>query len=257
VRRGDNISWYEATAVIKIGYCGFHVPGSDEKSLFRGENLKTISSFLDAKFIPFETQTMYFPDLHAVGKFLRSHPDFVLGQSQQENPFVIGEIGIWASWYVALSKFVESDLDWLLIFEDDLWMTGPESVELVDLIFSQYLPDDADFVTFNAFEGEFKLYNEDMDVNGYLAHRFQTCNLGLTSVSKRAAREILGKIKSGIDDPIDLYLCSESFKVKAYSLKPHIQAQKISLYNREWIGSTITPDGVEPKYVPFPFPTDI
>jgi hypothetical protein len=243
--------------MLKIGYCGFHVPGSDEKSLFRDNNKKEVCSLLDIKFLHFETETIFFSNLNSLGLFLGDNPDFVLQESQDVEPFVLGEIGIWGSWYKTLIKFIASDLDWLIIFEDDLWLAGAESVELIDLIFSQYLPEDSNFLTFHAFESEFKFYAPDMDVNPYLARRFQDCNLGLTAVSKNAAREILDKIKSGIDNPIDLYLFSSEFQSKVYSLIPSVQTGKISLFNRQWIGSTIKPDNVEPKYVPFPFPTDI
>ncbi|NBW04154.1 MAG: hypothetical protein EBR87_10700 [Cytophagia bacterium] len=240
--------------MIKIGFCGFHVPGTDEKSMFRLNNQQNLISLLSSRFIQHETPTAFFPTLVSLGEFLKAHPGFTLRESRNVEPFIIGEIGIWASWYLALSSFVKSNLDWLIIYEDDLWLGGLETIEFIEKIFSDNLPLDCDFLALTALEGEFFLHNEELNVNQYLSERFQSCCLGLSAVSKKAAHYILEKMESGIDNPIDLFIFSKEFALKTYSLIPTQQVgAQISLYNQKWMGSTINlRDSADPIYVPFP-----
>jgi len=238
----------------KVGFCGFHVPGTDEKSVFRLNNHQNLASLLGSKFIELETQTIFFPSLNSLSGFLNTHPDFILLESRSVEPFTIGEIGIWASWYTALLSFIQSDLDWLIVYEDDLWLGGLESVAFIEKILQDFLPTDSDFLALSVLEGEFFLHKEDQVINQYLSERFQTCCLGLSAISKKAARRILEKIKSGIDDRIDFFLFSDEFGLKTYSLIPTQQVNaQISLYNQKWIGSTIyLCETNNPVYVPYP-----
>jgi GR25 family glycosyltransferase involved in LPS biosynthesis len=240
--------------MIKIGFCGFHVPGTDEKSIFRLNNRQYLISLLSSRFIHHETQTAFFPSLDDLRQFLKNHPDFTLRESKNVEPFIIGEIGIWASWYLALSSFMQSDLDWLIIYEDDLWLGGLETIEFIDNVMREYLPPDADFLALSALEGEFHLHREELNVNQYISERFQECCLGLSAISKKAAYCMLEKMKIGIDNPIDLYIFNKEFGQKSYSLTPTQQvAAQISLYNQKWLGSTINfRKSDSPIYVPYP-----
>ena len=238
----------------KIGFCGFHVPGEDEKSIFRLNNQQTLISLFRTKFVEHQTETVYFPSLENLYDFLKAHPNFKVLESRNVEPFIIGEIGIWGSWYLALSSFIHTDLDWLVIYEDDLWLGGLETVAYIDEVIRSLPPLEADFLALSALEGEFFMYDEEIKINQYFTKSFQSCCLGLSVISKKAALYILEKIKRGIDNPIDLFIFGEEFELNIYSLIPTEQVRvQISLFNQKWLGSTINlRKSDNPIYVPYP-----
>ena len=143
--------------------------------------------------------------------------------------FMKGEIGIWLSTVLALRKFLESDFDSLLLFEDDVIFEEGT----VDLI-KHYLPKIPHFFDFFFLytpENQFSIYGRKRHFMAYLRKNFffddpvkltgayQHWSTAAYVISKNGAARLLISIQNEITLPIDWHILRGDFK--SFSFKPN------------------------------------
>ena len=226
---------------LKVCYNYFHVPGVDEKSLFRKGVVESVSNELKKIATPLDSPTISWTDIQELKSFLKLNPGVKFFKPDMRRDFFIGEIALTSGWFLALTRFLGSDNNLLLIFEDDLWLNNEQSAginHLQEII--KKLPNDADLLFLYSPEDCFKLYAPDLDVNGLLCKHFSTWSTAFMLLTRVGAEKILTLFQEGVDRPLDSFLI-ESQKLIRYCLKPETQVNFISVYQRQWLGSTIDP----------------
>jgi len=113
-----------------------------------------------------------------------------------------GEIGLWASNLLTFKKFLESDYEYLFVFEDDVVL----ETNFFDLFekYKNQLPDDFDLFTLHTRDMEFVRFSGE-EVNGVVP-LYQWWDTGAVFYSRSGVEKILKAVESnGIDCPVDLF----------------------------------------------------
>lgn len=149
-----------------------------------------------------------------------------------------GEIGVWASNWVAWKTFLNTDADYLLLVEDDgVFTWGYE-----DLLhaYMQELPEDWDQFHLWAPVGDRSLF--DIDDHGigktHVCKAYQNWSNTAYVLSRRGAKKLLDDVeKNGITLPLDWLWFKESYRFNfgCYTVTPE---STHLCYNSESVGST-------------------
>ena len=141
-----------------------------------------------------------------------------------------GVLGVWASTYLAYKKFLESDKDVLIIFEDDIVISKNFKViaemymnELMPVwdFFSFFVPDDS---LFSYIETEHDLGEK------FVCKSYQQWSCAGYAISRRGAEKTIADVESrGINCPIDWYIFNfrmkkeeNQIKFNTYTIKPQV-----------------------------------
>jgi GR25 family glycosyltransferase involved in LPS biosynthesis len=186
--------------------------------------------------------------------FVAQNSEFGLNLRNQSRPLKYPEVGLWASNYLAIKEFIDSEYDYLILVEDDTKLE-PDFFEKLNT-YMQEMPSDMD--CFLAYKPENIFYNAGYELLQneeqyhtdseiiWIAHQtWSTCCILLNKVG---AQKILDYINAGISDPIDLFLfgnqqgqydvSSNSRRLKVYSPAKNQPAMaKLEIYK------TIIQDG--------------
>lgn len=144
--------------------------------------------------------------------FILGHNDFNLDLDNQSRPLKYPEIGLWASNFLALKEFIQSEYDYLILVEDDIKLKTDFFTKL-----ESYMDDmPGDMECFLAYKPENIFYNAGYEMlqneaqyhtsssKIWIAH--QTWSTGCIIFNKAGAQKVLNYINNGISDPIDLFL---------------------------------------------------
>jgi len=234
----------------RICYNYFHVPGDDEKSLFRRGVVDAVSGELTSIGEPLNSPTVYWSKKSEALDFLSTNPALNILKPEMRRGFFIGEIALFAGWFLALNAFLLTDYTYLLIFEDDLWFNCEENAALNHLKkVTIDIPENTDIVFLFSPEENFEKYTPELDVSQFFCTTYSNWSTAFTLVTKEGASKILTLFERGIDRPLDALLLGDTGIVK-YALKPEEQYRYFSLYDRTWIGSHIDPSfGLVPKLI--------
>ena len=228
----------------RICYNYFHVPGESEIAQFRFNNAENISRGLESIGNRVITPTYAFQSADDARDFLNQKNIKIL-KSRMTRPFYLTEISLLAGWFSACESFVESEYEYLILFEDDMWVNQDDNAAntMIESILDENLPPDADFINFYTTEGCLPYYKEEYRVNDLLCTPYNLVCCGMILMTKNAAKKLLEKYRVGISAAIDLELFGgHSFGQVIYSLRPEVQAGVFSMWSRNWVGSTIDPE---------------
>jgi GR25 family glycosyltransferase involved in LPS biosynthesis len=151
--------------------------------------------------------------------FLNTNPEFKVN-----NKFKKGEIGVWASNYLAWKKFVDSPYEYLLLFEDDveLYEGFVNSLNF----YMKYLPKDWDiFSVFCADNQRSRYKRKKHYVNESISKGYQDWSMLSYVVSRSGAIKMLEHIKKNeVIDPVDWFIFRNGHKdiFNVYTLSPHV-----------------------------------
>ena len=231
-----------------VCYNYFHVPGGDEISLIRKSVVDSISRELGVISTPLNSLTVQWTDIQECIKFLESNPRLRILKSVMSRDYFIGEIALFAGWFLALSSFVQSEYQTCIIFEGDLWINCENYAALHQLQrILRNLPGDTDLLFIYSPEDNFERYKPEFDISEFFCDNFNTWSTAFTLITKVGAGKVLSLFERGVDLALDGFLLSQP-ELGKYSLKPVQQAQYFSTYDRSWIGSQIDPSmGLVPR----------
>jgi hypothetical protein len=150
------------------------------------------------------------------------------GKRLTQNGFVHGEMGLWIGIIAAVKKFLESDFDILILFEDDIALND-EAIEVSNRyllnpprrfeVFALYTP-----------EGQFHIYGRKRHIWSFIRKRlhdnlqsptriYQDHCTAAIAISRQGGEKLLASIETGINMRVDRHLFSNKFR--AYSFKPN------------------------------------
>lgn len=193
------------------------------------ETLKTLS------FLPrLGSPTIYLNTVDKMDKFCKDTPKFkvntVLDYAQPGETFPpsTGVVGVWASNYTAYKKFLETDKDILLLFEDDIIIS--KNFKTIVESYMRELPVGWDFFSFFVPEDSLFAYQEAEHNTGEknVCISYQQWSCAGYAVSRQGALKAVENVESyGITAPIDWYIFNfrmkheeEQMRFSTFTLKP-------------------------------------
>jgi GR25 family glycosyltransferase involved in LPS biosynthesis len=140
-----------------------------------------------------------------------------------------GVVGVWASNYEAYKAFLETDKEYLIIFEDDVVLSKNFLAVLETYLIE--LPYDWDFFSFFVPDDSLFAYNQSHDIGQlFVCRSYQQWSCAGYVVSRQGAENVLRKVRNqGASAPIDWFIFNFRMKkeenqpvFETYTLKPHV-----------------------------------
>jgi GR25 family glycosyltransferase involved in LPS biosynthesis len=188
------------------------------------------------------SSTMYLNTADKVENFINLHQDFKVNtvedycQPGETFPPSAGVVGVWASNYKAWKRFLESDYDTLIIFEDDIVLS--KNFKFIAEKYLDELMPVWDFFSFFVPNDSFFAYNPQLHDMGdeNICRSYQQWSCAGYAVSRRGAEKAIADVESqGITAPVDWYIFN-------FRMKQEENQAQFSTY-------TVKPD----KYIPIKF----
>lgn len=134
-----------------------------------------------------------------------------------------GEIGVWASNYLALKSFIDSNFEYAIYFEDDFEIKEG-FIELLQNCFSD-LPEDWDVLYPYSHKREEYWYETMKDIvnieKKYICKTWHELSQACYLINKKGAKKILDYIENyGISKPIDVAFLRKPNNIITYGSKP-------------------------------------
>ena len=215
----------------KLCYKIFHIPGYADYGNLRSALHKSLNDYLIDKISLLDTDTILISNEEEYLEFNNKY-----GLLDPQEKFKWGELGIWASNLLAITNFLKSDYDYLMLMEDDILVDEKNKfLPLLEKYMNQ-LPEDWDFFSYfvdpNQYDrfgfetviGEFTgfSYHKRIQVDkGDVVKAYQDWSMLCYVLNKKSAKKILDDVKShGIKAPIDWYVFRQPEKFISYTLSP-------------------------------------
>lgn len=211
----------------QILYKILHVE-SDEN---RKTNYRNLDRLFGKYFNRLTAKTQYLSSLEHTRSYLASNSDLKILDNLDYEGWLPGAIGIWASWKNALSVFLKTNAQAVILIEDDLWVTE-DFVSRDVLSAISKLPNDWDYLTLYTPEPERENFSPHHEIdNEYLCLPYHTWSNAAVVFSQSGATKVLKYISNGISRNSDLHLyTNKENRLNGFALKPIIMLDKISVY---------------------------
>lgn len=196
-----------------------------EDNTERKQYVDNINNYLKKYSTELNSPTIKISNQEEMINFLKENPDFNLNLNGYNLDDIqgwrYGEIGVWASNFLAWKNFLNSDFDYMILMEDDIMFTDNYFPLLSEYINEITLPWDAFF--FTVASGQYFKYSQQHDV-GFknVSKTYQDHWLLCYVLNKRGAELAISNTYSGICLPIDWYFFRQTDKFELYTLKPDI-----------------------------------
>ncbi len=231
----------------------FHTDTGNELRNKSYEGILNSMSFLPRLGSP----TMYLNTADKAEAFINQTPEFKVNtvtdfcKPGETFPPSSGVIGVWASAYLAYKKFLESDKDVLIIFEDDIIISNNFKT-IADMYMSELMPI-WDFFSFFVPDDSLFAYNQSEHDIGeeHTCKSYQQWSCAGYAVSRRGAEKAIADIEfKGINCPVDWYIFNfrmkqeeNQIKFNTFTIKPQIYRpikflQEAAQYSQIHNGST-------------------
>ena len=211
----------------------FEVFHTDTGNKLRNESYDGILK--GVSFLPrLGSPTMYLNTVDKVENFINLYPEFKVNtvedycQPGETFPPSAGVVGVWASNYKAYKRFLESEYNTLILFEDDILIS--KNFKSVLEMYVKELPTDWDFFSFFVPDDSLFAFNEDLHgISGEnVCISYQQWSCAGYMVSRSGAEKAVADIESrGINCPVDWYIFNFRMKKEenqkkffTYTLKP-------------------------------------
>jgi hypothetical protein len=225
-----------------ICYQSFHVPGDDERSLFREKNQQNIFNLLDEIAEPLNSPTYAFKTLDETREFVTANN--LVFDSKMTRPFYLTEVSLLCGWYMALVNFLSNDFDYMIIFEDDMWVSDePKKVSnFLSILIGTQMPEDTDCLNLYVTDVEMNDYRPEYRMSEYISKGYNYYCCGMLVITKTGAEKLLSTFKNTTTKAMDLIMFqTPELGLRYYCLNPTIQREYFSMWARNWLGSTIDP----------------
>ena len=179
----------------------FEVFHTDTGNKLRNESYDGILK--GVSFLPrLGSPTTYLNTVDKVENFINLYPEFKVNtvenycQPGETFPPSAGVVGVWASNYKAYKRFLESEYDTLILFEDDILIS--KNFKSVLEMYVRELPTDWDFFSFFVPDDSLFAFNEDLHgISGEnVCISYQQWSCAGYMVSRAGARKALEDIES-------------------------------------------------------------
>jgi len=132
----------------------------------------------------------------------------------------MGEVGIWASNFIAWNNFLSTDNDIAILMEDDIIFDDGLLDDLMNKI--NELPDNWDFFSFFVPEDQHKSYDSSMSVSKNISRVYQDWSMLCYLVSRNGAKKLIESCQKPVSLPLDWHIYRQRDKFNSYSIKPDV-----------------------------------
>lgn len=131
----------------------------------------------------------------------------------------LGELGIWASNFLAWQAFLESDADYLILLEDDCILEPDFMPTLTQ--YMEELPQDWDVYHHFAHFQDAPWYHPELSVGEHTCLAYQDWSNLCYVINRRSAQKILSLVREeGVHLPLDWFWFKQPEKLATYTVKP-------------------------------------
>ena len=186
----------------------FHI--EEDTPIMRKRNLLTrrAKDQLLNSFEEIDTPTIMMKNKEDIKKFYEKENIKIDPLGHKGNGWKIGELGIWASNYVAWKNFSKTEHDILILMEDDIVLSKNFNSKLSGYI--DELPENWDFFTvyIPSFGNiRYKVNKQGLDIGKQnVCKVYQSWSCLCYVVSKNGAKKLLDQVKEKVTSPIDHWL---------------------------------------------------
>ena len=207
---------------MKISHKIFHLDSSPEREQY----FIAMNNYLQGYSKELNMNTVEIRNQEDLLKFISNHPDFNLDPEgynlDNMQGWRYGEIGVFASNFIAWKEFVNNtEDDYLILMEDDI-MYEEDFKEVLNEYLSE-LPEDWDAFFFAVPPGQFiKFYGSGADIGLPNTCRvYQDHWLLCYVLNRKGAIKAIETVKQGIRLPADWYFFRQRHIFNSYSVKPN------------------------------------
>ena len=193
----------------------YHIVTIDDSRL---ENKNNLINHINGNRLDIPVLNAKIPEV--LDKFYLDNPDFKLVNWQAKK----GEVGCFGSHYLAWKYLVESDLDYLTIFEDDI-ILHDNFLEIYNQSLNN-LPRNWDVFSIFIDANQLDRFDRSHEINYYIAKGYQDWSTLGYVVSKAGAQKMLDFVKNnGISQPVDWFIFRNGREgaFNVYTLPRHIK----------------------------------
>ena len=206
---------------MNIAYKLFHLPRDHD----RNKLVENVHSNLLKHIKILDTDTIKISSYDEYIKFKEQNPEFNIDINgynlDNKQGWRYGEVGIWASNWLAWKTFIDSEYDYLILMEDDIILHENFLVKL-----ERYLKQTPkDFDAFHAFcpaDQNYK-YDASLDVSDEICSSYQDWSAACYIVSRTGAQKMIHFASSGINLPLDWFMFRQKKLLDVFTLKPEAE----------------------------------
>lgn len=203
---------------MKFAYKVFHLDKDIERIQWREDADKYLNPFCTE----FDTPTIHISNKLDLDYFKINNPSFNIDpygyNLHNEQGWKWGEIGIWASNWLAWNKFLDSEYDNLILMEDDITIY-PQFEELLYKYIEQ-LPVDWEILHLFVPGDQHNKYEVSLDVSEDLCKVYQDWSCLCYVINKKGAKRLIETSAENIRLPLDWHMFRQTSKFKIFTLKP-------------------------------------
>ena len=157
----------------------------------------------------------------ALQEFKEKYPEVNPGWNEPK----VGEFGNFASHYLAWKYLADSNLENLLIFEDDV-LTELNFIEKYNLAMDN-VPDDYDILSIFVHTNQYDRFDKIHEISYYIAKGYQDWSTLCYVISKQGAKKLTEYVKQyGMTRPTDWFIFRGGNEglFNVYTLPPHFKS---------------------------------
>lgn len=205
---------------MNIAYKLFHLPRDHD----RNKLVENVHSILLKDIKILETDTIKISSYDDYVKFKEQNPEFNIDTNgynlDNKQGWRYGEVGIWASNWLAWKNFIDSDYDYLILMEDDIVLYKNFLYKLN--IYMNDLPE-----TFDAFHvfcpaDQVDKYQPSLDFSDKICSSYQDWSAACYILSKTGAKKMIEIANTGINLPLDWFMFRQKKLLEVFTIKPEI-----------------------------------
>jgi len=157
-----------------------------------------------------------------LSKFIKDNPDFNLDPNGYNLDNIqgwrYGEIGVWASNFLAWKEFLTTQSDSVILMEDDI-LFEENFIPLLKEYISE-LPENWDAFFFAVPPGQFHKYNSGLDVGTNICRVYQDHWMLCYVISRKGAEKAIQTVAGGVRLPLDWFFFRQNHIFNSYAIKP-------------------------------------
>jgi GR25 family glycosyltransferase involved in LPS biosynthesis len=203
---------------MKFTHKVFHIDSDSERDWL----VKSINIYLSKHSVEMQTPTVQISSDKDLRSFYTHNPDFNIDPNGYNlhgvQGWKYGELGIWASNYIAWKNFLKTDSDYLILMEDDI-VFNQDFFLLLEKYLDE-LPEGWEFFSFFSPADQHDKYNASISWGENTSFIYQDWSCLCYVLSRKGAEKSLAMMNSKVSLPVDWFFYRQKEKFYGYSIKP-------------------------------------
>lgn len=203
---------------MKFKYKIFHTDSDSER-----DNIFKLANIMMSKNVEeLSTPTIKISSESDLLSFYNHNKDFTIDPNGYNLDSIqgwkLGELGIWASNYIAWKNFLKTDADYLILMEDDIVIKE----NFFNLLEKYMLEVKVEWDMFSFFipPDQFAAYTENISISENLSYSYQDWSCACYILSRSGAEKALNYMSPSVSLPLDWFFFRQKDKFKIITIKP-------------------------------------